>query len=160
MLSDEEIIADESDPESEVEPGPVRAAGTAAGSNRFKLPLFLRVLPNHTIRPVDRRDQAHYTVVLEFEYPTYEEELAAKQEALRYDEFHSVHYIDQDHLSEWRVRRCLVRWNMHKVVPGFTKRLHRVKGQLEDDSWVVFKTLPPLVRKAVILKLWNVLGPA
>jgi hypothetical protein len=137
---------------------PITAMSTSPGSNRFKVPLYLRVSSNRTLRPVDSKHQAHYTVVLEIEYPTYEDELMAKKEATRYDEYHSVHFVEQDHISEWRVRRCLVRWNFHKVVPNFTKRIIRQSGILEDNSMAIYKALPPLIRKAIVMKLWDALG--
>jgi hypothetical protein len=148
---------DQDEPELDA-PAPVEASSTNKGSNRFKTVLYLRVMPNRTLRPVDHRSAAHYKVILELEYPTYEEELMAKKQATTFDEYHSIHYVDQDQLSEWRLRRCLVRWNMHKAIPGLTKRILRHQGVLSDDSMETIKQLPPLIRKAIISRIWEYLG--
>jgi hypothetical protein len=150
--------SEEGDPELEVPEKPLEATSTAAGSNKFRLPLYLRVMGNRTLRPVAKKQFAHYTVALICEYPTYQEEIAAKRDHTLYDEFHSLRYIDVDALSEWRVRRCLRSWNFHKVVEGFTKKLIRDTNLLSEDSMIVFRSLPPLVRKDITNKIWSALG--
>jgi len=136
----------------------ISATTTDPGKNRFRVPLFLRVLSNRTLRPVKSKSASNYVVVLTFEYPTYEEELEAKKACTNFDEFHSLHFVDHDRLSEWRVRRCLVAWDLHKKVKGLTIKLHRIANQLEDESMAAYKRLPPLIRKAIINKLWESMG--
>lgn len=133
---------------------------TIKGKNRFSVPLYIKVAANKTLRPIGSRRQADFICQLVFEYPTYQEELDAKKAATNYDEFRQIHWIDQDKLSEWRVRRCLVKWDLHQKIPGLTKRLHRINNQLEDDSLELFMQLPPLVRKAITQRLWENLGSA
>jgi len=156
----EELLDDpeEGEPELEAPDKPIEATSTATGTNKFRLPLYLRVMSNRTLRPVAKKQFAHYTVVLVCEYPRYEEEIAAKRENTLYDEYHSLRYIDVDSLAEWRVRRCLRSWNFHKIVPGFTKKLIRDTSLLSEDSMLVYRLLPPLVRKDISNKIWSSLG--
>lgn len=162
MVSSEERPEESSDGDLEEKidaPSQIKAKSTEPHNNRFRIPLYLRVMPNRTIRPVERKGLAHYTVILELEYPTYEEELTAKKEATKFDQYHSVHYVDQDYISYWRLRRCLIRWNMHEIIPDFTKRIIRNSGILSDDSIQVVNILPPLIRKMIISLINDAMGP-
>ena len=85
-------------------------------------------------------------------------ELEAKRTATTYDEVRGIHYVDNDVISEWRVKRCLLRWNFHRKLRNFCKRLHRSNNQLTTESWEDFRRLPPLVRKVIVNKLWRSLG--
>jgi hypothetical protein len=156
----EELLDDSDEGEQELDAPekPLEATSTSTGSNKFRLPLYLRVMGNRTLRPVSKKQFAHYNVMLICEYPRYEEEIAAKREHTLYDEFNSLRYIDVDALTEWRVRRCLRSWNFHKVVDGFTKKLIRGGNLLTDESMVVYKTLPPLIRKEISSKIWQAIG--
>jgi len=140
----------------------ITATSTERPTNRFTALLYLRVSPEGTLFPIERRKRraAHYTISLLIEYPTYQDELKIKQDATRYDEGHHVHYIDFDTLTESRVRKCLVSWDLHEKIPGFTQRLHRVTGLLEDDSMESWQKLPPLVRKAISILISEALGHA
>src|SRR4051794_3432803 len=93
----EELLDDseeEGEPELEAPEKPLEAISTAPGSNKFRLPLYLRVMGNRTLRPVDKRQFAHYYVILICEYPTYLEEITAKRDHTLYDEYNSLRYID------------------------------------------------------------------
>jgi hypothetical protein len=127
--------------------------------HRFKLRVYLRVMANKTLRPVRRKELSQYTITILCEYPSYEEELEAKRNATTFDEYRGIHHIDQDIISEWRVKRCLIRWNLHLKLKRFSSRLHRSGNMLRPDSWEEFKKLPPLVRKEIVQKLWISLGP-
>jgi hypothetical protein len=135
------------------------ATSTEKGKNRFFIRLYLRV-HNSTLRPVERRRDADYITTIICEYPTYEEELQIKKNCTTFDEYHSVHLIDHDKIAEWRLRRCIVNWDLHKKIPGLTKRLHRKEGLLTDDTFQLVLQLPPVVRKLITNKLWEALGPA
>jgi hypothetical protein len=150
--------SEEGEPELEIPERPLEAISTAPGSNKFRLPLYLRIMGNRTLRPVNKKQFAHYTVTLICEYPKYQEEIQAKRDHTMYDEMHSLRYIDIDSLMEWRVRRCLRSWNFHKVVEGFTKKLIRDTNLLSEDSMLVFQSLPPLVRKEISNKIWLAIG--
>ena len=126
---------------------------------RFRVRIYLRIMPNRTLRPVKRRELSDIDFIILCEYPTYEEELEAKRNATMYDEFRGLHYVDSDMISEWRVKRCLVKWNLHLKLKSFCKRLHRTGSMLRPDSWEDFRKLPPLVRKVITQKLWLSLGP-
>jgi len=83
-----------------------------------------------------------------------------KHKATSYDELHQLHYTDYANLTEQRVRKCLVGWDLHKKVPGLTKKLHRVHGNLEDDAMELWQQLPPLIRKLIADLINAALGPA
>ena len=125
---------------------------------RFRLVIYLRIMANKTLRPVARKELATLSFLIECEYPTYQEELEAKRTATTYDEVRGIHYVDNDVISEWRVKRCLLRWNFHRKLRNFCKRLHRSNNQLTTESWEDFRRLPPLVRKVIVNKLWRSLG--
>jgi hypothetical protein len=127
---------------------------------RFKLKIYLRIMSNRTLRPVNRKELATFSFLIECEYPTYEEELEAKRNATMYDESRGIHHVDQDMISEWRVRRCLIRWSLPSKLKGFCKRLQRSNNRLTEESWDDFKRLPPLIRKAIVNRLWASLGGA
>jgi hypothetical protein len=149
---------EEGEPELAVPERPLQAKSTEPGANKFRIRLFLRVMGNRTLRPVAKKQYAHYVVNLICEYPKYEEEINAKRENTSYDEYHSLRYIDIDSLSEWRVRRCLRSWDFHKVIPEFTKKLVRENNLLSEDSMMVYRKLPPLVRKDIANRIWSALG--
>jgi hypothetical protein len=125
---------------------------------RFRTKLYLRIMANKTLRPVARKELSTLGFTIEFEYPEYSEELDAKKNATTYDEVRGIHYVDNDVISEWRIKRCLIRWNLHLRLKGFCKRVSKYNKMLTDESWEDFKRLPPLVRKAIINKLWRSLG--
>jgi hypothetical protein len=125
---------------------------------RFRFKIYLRIMANKTLRPVPRKELSTLNFIIEAEYPTYEEELEAKKNATTYDEGRGVHYVDNDVISEWRVRKCLIKWNLPTKLKGFCRRLHRYNNSLTDESWEDFKKLPPLVRKKIIQRLWESLG--
>lgn len=156
-MSNESEKSDELPTEENILDG--AAISTEKGKNRFPLRIHL-ILHNKTLRPVSRKADADYTFTILCEYPSYEEELEAKRDNTIYDEFHSIHLVDHDKIGEWRLRKCLVSWDLHKKIPGFVKRLFRVEGKLADDSFEEVLKLPPLVRKEIINKLWEALGPA
>ena len=56
LLDDSE---EEGEPELEIPEKPLEATSTAPGSNKFKLPLYLRVMGNKTLRPVSKKQFAH-----------------------------------------------------------------------------------------------------
>jgi hypothetical protein len=126
---------------------------------RFRLRIYLRIMANRTIRPVARKELSTLNFLIECEYPTYQEELEAKRTATTYDEVRGLHYVDNDVISEWRAKRCLIRWNLHLRLKNFCKRLRRANNMLTSESWEDFKKLPPLVRKTIVNKLWQSLGP-
>jgi hypothetical protein len=134
------------------------ATSTERGKNRFRIPLFIRVTGNKTLRPC-KKEFADFTCTLVCEYPTYSDELAAKKNATTFDEYHSVHYVESEKISEWRIANCIVRWNLQVKIPGLTRKLHRSGGRLTDDSLELIYKLPPLIRKDLTRKLWNALGP-
>jgi hypothetical protein len=140
-----------------ISPGPT-AVSTTVGKNRFDVPIYLLLLPNGTLRPCGKAAVATYRAKITLEYPTYHEELEAKQEATKFDEAHSVHFIDRDQLSEWRIRRCLISWNLDTKVPGLTTKLSRVEGKLVDASMETFQKLPPLIRKEIARRITMALG--
>lgn len=125
---------------------------------RFRLKIYLRIMANKTLRPVNRKELATLGFLIECEYPTYEEELEAKRNATTYDESRGIHFVDNDLISEWRVKRCLIKWNLHVRLKGFCKRLRRTNNSLTSESWEDFRRLPPLVRKTIVNKLWESLG--
>jgi len=140
----------------------VKAKSTASNENRFPERIYLRVNENGTISPVEkryRRRATHYFEI-EIEYPKYSEELDMKSKSTTYDEHNQIHYTDYAMLTEHRVQRCLVRWDLHKKIPGLTKRLHRVHGFLEDDSMELWRKLPPPIRKTIADLINIALGPA
>jgi hypothetical protein len=138
------------------------ALSTERPSNRFDTHIYFRVSPEGMLIPLERRKRkaAQYVFTLTIEYPAYEEELKMKLDCTRYDENHHIHYTDYDLVTEARVRKCLVRWDLHEKLPGFTIRLHRIQRQLEDESMDAWKRLPPLVRKTVGAAINEALGPA
>jgi hypothetical protein len=139
-----------------------KATTTEKPFNRITLPLYLRVTPEGAFIPLDRKKRraAHYTAKVTIEYPSYEEELRMKQESMRYSEQYHLQQLDYDSLTEARLRRCLIRWDLHESVPTLkTQKLHRYLGALTDDSIEVWKKLPPLVRKAISLLINDMLGP-
>jgi hypothetical protein len=125
---------------------------------KFRIYLYLRVMSNKTLRPAPNKDTAHYTIKLICEYPTYEEEIQAKRECTIYDEYHSLHYVDIDALGEWRVRRCLRSWDFYIVLPGFPGKLRRDGNLLTEESLKLYHSLPPLIRKEILVRVWNCLG--
>lgn len=135
------------------------ATSTEKGKNRFPIRVLLSI-HNRTLIPVARKSEADYIGTITCEYPTYEEELTTKKENTTYDEFHSLHLVDHEKIAEWRLRKCIVSWDLHKKIPGLTQRLFRVEGKLSDDSFEAVLKLPPLVRKQIIQKLWEALGPS
>lgn len=137
---------------------PLVLGTTSSLNNSFEDSLNLQVQANGTLRPVSNPKMADYRCKIKIEYPTYQEELEIKKLCTEYDETHAVHYIDQESLTEWRVRRCLADWNLHDVVPGLTGKLIRMQGKLEDKSMERFKSLPPLIRKRIIDKINRALG--
>jgi hypothetical protein len=88
-----------------------------------------------------------------------QEELQTKKAFTTFDELNSIHVIDHEKIAEWRLRRCLVKWNLHTKIPGMAIRLIKVQGYLEDESFNCVLKLPPLVRKAITQKIWDALGP-
>jgi hypothetical protein len=132
------------------------AKSTSKGENRFVIRVYLRIA-NRTLKPSGKRE-SDFTGTIFCEYPTYEEEIEAKKNNTIFDEYHSIHVVDHDKISEWRLRRCIVNWDLHKI-PGFTKRLHRRDNLLTDDTFQLVLRLPPLIRKFIINKLWEALGP-
>jgi hypothetical protein len=125
---------------------------------KFRLKIYLRIMANRTLRPVNRKELSTLSFMIECEYPTYEEELEAKRNATTYDEARGIHYVDNDLISEWRVKRCLIRWSLPQKLHNFCRRLRRSNNQLTSESWEDFRKLPPLVRKAIVNKLWASLG--
>jgi len=140
----------------------VKAKSTASDQNRFPERIYLRVNKNGTVVPVEKRYRRRATTYfeIEIEYPKYTEELEMKNKVTAYDEHNQIHYTDYASLTELRVQRCLVRWDLHKKLPGITKKLHRVQGYLEDDSIELWRKLPPLIRKAIADLINVALGPA
>lgn len=128
------------------------ALSSGKTANRFNVRVYLRVSPEGTLVPILRkyRKSAHYKVDLVFQYPTYEQELELKQLSTQFDTTNQQHMLDYSRLTEERVRRCLVQWNLHEEIPSLeVSRLHRVRGLLEDDSLEEWKRLPPLLRKHI-----------
>lgn len=157
-LQEDSDDTEEGEPELEAPEKPLVGTSTESGKNKFKLPLYLRIMGNRTLRPVNKKEFAHYVIILSCEYPKVEDEINAKRENMLYDEYHSMHYLDVDAVAEWRVRRCLRSWDFHKKLPGFTKRVIREGDLLTEDSMLLFRALPPLIRKEISARIWNALG--
>ncbi len=141
---------------------PAKAISTDKPNNRVIIPLYVRVTTEGYLIPIDKKKRraAHFTGKLTVEYPSYEEELQMKQEATRYYEQYHIQQLDYESLTEARVRRCLVRWDLEESMPALgVKRLHRHLGHLEDDSMEIWKKLPPLIRKAIGMLINDLLGP-
>jgi hypothetical protein len=116
---------------------------------RFSVPLNLRVDGlTGTVIPVETSAAADFRCTLLLEYPTYEEELRIKQNCQVIDDYGTR--LDWDRFVEARVRRCLIRWDLHERIPNFTEKLLRLNDSLDDDSLRLWKELPPLVRKEII----------
>lgn len=140
----------------------VKAFSTEKPNNRFIISLYVRVTNEGTLIPLDRRRRrgAHYTGKLTLEYPTYEDELQMKQDATKYYEQYHLQQLDYDSVTESRIRRCLVRWDLDESIPPLrTKKIHRILGKLDDDSMELWKKLPPLIRKAIAMLINELLGP-
>lgn len=141
-------------------PNELTALNTRKPNNRFEQRIYIRVTPEGTIQPLDKRKRraAEYEFVLQLEYPSYEDELKIKALVTKYDEQHQIHFTDYALLTEERVRRCLVQWDIHEKLPQLTKKLHRIRGELEDDSMSLWKELPPLLRKTIADRINIALG--
>lgn len=138
----------------------IKATSTTWQEGRFDVPLYIRVTPEGTLQPINRKMKAaaNYKIRLTLEYPTYQEELEIRKQSTRYDRTEHVHYTDVGQLTEMRVRRCLVSWDLHEKIPELFKtiktegtpgRLHRLQRQLDDESLELWQKLPPLIRKSI-----------
>lgn len=115
---------------------------------RFQIPLFLRIddLTGVPI-PSETEQVADYKFSITVEYPTYEEELQIKKVCQVSDDY--GYRFDYEKFVEERVRRCLIKWDLHEKIPNFTDKLFRVRNVLTDESLELWKKLPPLVRKYI-----------
>jgi len=138
------------------------AVSTQRPDNSFDVKIYVAITPEGTLQPLARRQRrrADHVVKLKIEYPTYEEEIGMRQRATVFDERNQVHYTDFAKLTEERVRCCLVKWDLHEKIPGLTKRLHRLRRELEDDSMELWKNLPPLLRKTIAEEVNMAIGMA
>jgi hypothetical protein len=134
-----------------------KAYSTRKGENRFRFKVYIRVT-GEIVRITNNYRDSDESFTILGEYPTYEEELATKKENTKVDEITGNSILDTDAIAIWRVKRCLIKWNLHKV-KGFAKKLIRVNNLLTDDSFQSFIELPPLVRKHILQRLWLILGP-
>lgn len=138
---------------------PKFAKSTDEGENEFKIKVGFKIGFDRVLRPCSWRE-AEFKGIITAEYPSYEEELQARKENTQFDDVNMMTFLDQDGILEWRLRRCLKSWNFHTLIPNFTKELVKVERKLSDDSLNAFKKLPPRLRKEIVRKLWNALGPA
>lgn len=142
------------------------AYSTSRPNNSFTTCLYLKVSEEGTLFALDRRRRksADYVAKLTIEYPSYETETQIKQRCTRYDESHSQFIVDYDTLTEERVRKCLMSWNLHEAMPflfpsGMGK-LHRYHGELDDESLDLWKGLAPSIRKSVAWLINEAIGVA
>jgi len=132
------------------------AVSTRSRENIFYLKIFVLEVEDQ-LRPVDREYDADHIFKFKCEYPSYEEELEARKAATIQNEFSGAE-IEYDMLVRWRVRRCLVSWNIHKELPKIGRKLLRQNSLLTDDSLLCVLQLPPLIRKSLLNKLNEALG--
>lgn len=132
------------------------ATSTRVGENVFFLKMFVEEV-GEQLRPVEKEYDADLTFKFKCEYPSYEEELEARKAATQQNEFTGSE-LDFDMLVRWRVRRCLMSWNIHREDPKIARKLLRQNGLLTDESLAMVLQLPPLVRKFLISRLNEALG--
>jgi hypothetical protein len=137
----------------------LKVKSTKDPENKFKFHFYLKVnsFGALEILPKKRRRLAHYRSWIEIQYISYEKEVEIKEEATFLDERRGFHLTNYDRLTELRVQRCLVSWNLHEI-PDFTRALQRVNGILVDDSLNDWKTLPPSLRKYIAHQINEAMG--
>jgi len=137
------------------------ASSTKQPHNRFKVTFYVKKTPEGQLISVGRRYRkaALFTFTITVEYPSYGEEVEMFHKVRRFDDANQSHFIDQHQMTEDRVRRCLVSWDLHEQSPHWAKKkLHRMSGLLDDESLDYWKELPPLLRKAIADTINDALG--
>jgi hypothetical protein len=137
----------------------LKVKSTQDPDNKFKHHFHLKVNSQGMLEilPKKRRRFAHYKCWVEIQYISYEREVEIKGDATYLDERKGYHLTDYDRLTELRVQRCLVSWNLHEI-PDFTKAIMRVNGILVDESLEAWKRLPPNLRKYIALQINEAMG--
>jgi hypothetical protein len=134
--------------------------GTGPGENRWRATVYLRRTDEGLLVPLPggRRRRATHRVHLLLEYPSYHEERSLKLAHTHWHPKEGVFRVDWDGIEEARVRRCLVEWDVPRLLPSYHP-LDRIQNQLVDRSLGEWHRLPPLLRKAIAALIHEALGP-
>lgn len=112
--------------------------------------------------PLDEREKknSHYVVNLELEYLSLFKELELKNKCCRFNQQINSHYVDYDNFFILRLSHCLKQWDFPAVLPELeVSPLQSVGGILTDESLGQWRNLPPLIRKAILARINEVMGP-
>ena len=123
----------------------------ASTKSRFEKKLYAFVTPEGTIRPIAKKVKGLEVICLKLiiEYPTYGEELEQKRRVYKEDENTGRAFWDQDLLTELRVRRSLIQWNLQEFPFLNVSKILRVQNQMVDASMEQWQNLAPLLRKHI-----------